>query len=206
MNVTVGRGQQSRNERGGSMSRVGEKDAIASNLETAMLKVNIGLSRKLTRDFNSHGFAINLEGEIGIDLQDVERVVDKIQELYDLGEEALLRQIERYDSDSAIASHDGPPALPHGRPLPVERPNGTASTESTPPATTQAPGEPATNKQIQFLLSLGKRLGLTKPQLEGRLAELLDKPCGVYELTKRDAGMVLNALTEEAGQRRSVRA
>lgn len=29
-----------------------------------MLRVNVGLSRKLTRDYNSTGFSINVEGEV----------------------------------------------------------------------------------------------------------------------------------------------
>lgn len=71
-----------------------------------MLKVNVGLSRKLSRDYNSTGFSINVEGEIGVSIDDPEIVVEKVKELYDLAEEALSQQIERYQGESAIATRD----------------------------------------------------------------------------------------------------
>ncbi len=160
-----------------------------------MLKVHVGLSRKLTRDFNSQGFSINLEGEIGVDRTDTEGVVERIQELYDLSEEALLRQIERYESESAIASHDESPAevgeSAQQAVLPATAPGNGA------PRNRISGGEPATNKQIQFLLTLAKRLKLSKPKLEKRIEQILGETIDVYELTKRDAGVILDSLTEK---------
>ncbi len=162
-----------------------------------MLKVNVGLSRKLTHDYNSRGFSINLEAEIGVDRNDAEAVIDRIQELYDLSEESLQRQIERYESDLAIASHDVPaaPTIP------------PAKQETTPPAKANpgngsprnriSGGEPATNKQIQFLLNLAKRMNLSKPKLEKRIQQILGESIDVYDLTKRDAGIVLDTLTDK---------
>ncbi len=164
-----------------------------------MLQANVGLSRKLTKDYNSHGFSVHLEGEVAVDRNDAEGVVERVQELYDIAEEALSRQIERHTSDVAIASRDEQPAPPsktsHNR-----RPNVQPPTE---PAAEQTPARPptggdlATNKQIQFLLSLGKRQGLGKPALENRIEEILGQRVGVYDLTKRDAGTVLDSLTAE---------
>ena len=71
-----------------------------------MLKVNVGLSRKLSKDYNSTGFTINLEGEVAAPPNDAAAVVEQVKELYDLAEEALSLQIERSQGDAALASHD----------------------------------------------------------------------------------------------------
>ena len=59
--------------------------------------------------------------------------------------------------------------------------------------------ESVTNKQIQFLLSMSiaKRLRLTTPQIESRVAEILGRDIGLYchDLTKQEAGIVLDTLT-----------
>ncbi len=170
-----------------------------------MLKVNVGLSRKLSRDYNSHGFTVNIEGEVLANLSDSEAVVERIQEYYDTAEEVLLRQIERYQSDAAIASRDEDPATQTQPPqrqalnvaAPSERPAPPAARPPQ-PARTNNPAEPATNKQVQFLLNLSKRYGLTTPQLENRIAEIIGQRTGVYDLTKRDAGVVLDALTADS--------
>jgi hypothetical protein len=166
-----------------------------------MLTVNVGLSRKLTHDYNSHGFSINLEGEIPVDRNDGEAVVDSIQELYDLTEEALQRQIERYESDSALASHDDPapssaPQTPPS-PKPESSPAPKSNSENGAPHNRIAGGEVATNKQIQFLLTLAKRMKLSKPKLEKRIEEILGESIDVYDLSKRDAGIVLDTLTDK---------
>ena len=71
-----------------------------------MLKVNVGLSRKLSRDYNSTGFSLNLEGEICVSLDDPETLVEKVKEFYDLAEEALNQQISRYEGESGNVSRD----------------------------------------------------------------------------------------------------
>lgn len=68
-----------------------------------MLRANVGLSRKLTRDYNSIGFSINVEGDVCLPIDDPEAVLEKIRELQDLANESLRDQIGRYESDSAIA-------------------------------------------------------------------------------------------------------
>ena len=164
-----------------------------------MLTVNVGLSRKLTHDYNSHGFSINLQGEIPADRNDAEAVVNRIQELYDLTEEALQRQIERYESDSAIASHDKPAAAPPTPPPAKQETSPAPDTNSGngAPRNRIAGGEPATNKQIQFLLTLAKRMKLSKPKLEKRIGQILGESIDVYDLTKRDAGVVLDILADK---------
>ena len=51
-----------------------------------MLKVNVGLSRKLSKDYNSEGFSINVEGEVSAAVNDPQAVVEQVKELYDLAE------------------------------------------------------------------------------------------------------------------------
>ena len=55
--------------------------------------------------------------------------------------------------------------------------------------------EVATNKQVQFILTMGKRFKLSTPQLENRIVQIVGRKCGVYELTKKEAGRVLDQLT-----------
>ena len=172
-----------------------------------MLKVNVGLSRKLSRDYNSTGFSLNLEGEICVGLDDPEAMIEKIKEFYDLAEEALNQQIERYEGESAIASRDEQqPVHSNGqstRPGVSEPSNNGISNYQNGNGHANQNGndqdanrDVATNKQVQYLLNLGKRQGLTPPQLEGRIEGILNKKVGVYDLTKREAGDVIDALNQ----------
>jgi hypothetical protein len=183
----------------------------ASRQGNPMLHVNVGISRKLTKDFNSTGFSVNLEGEISAPLDEPEMVIEKIREFYDLAEEALRDQIERYDGVSAIASRDQAidcstqPANGNGSPTKSHHCDATttepqlrtlpASGSSGRDAATSKPAEEkATNKQVQFLLNLAKRQGLTTQTLENRIAEAFGHRIGTYELTKRQAGQLIDSL------------
>ena len=170
-----------------------------------MLRVNVGLSRKLSKDYNSTGFSVNLDGEITAPPSDPEGVVEQVKELFDLAEEALNQQIDRYESTSAIASHDEEPRQPVQRPRDGTGPNGPnaageGQTRKTQPVKNGNGQEeqPATNKQIQYLLGIGKRQKLSTPQLEKKIAEILGRPVGIYDLTKQAAGVVIDALTNGA--------
>ena len=178
-----------------------------------MLRVNVGMSRKLSKDYNSTGFSVNLDGEVSVGLDDPEAVVEKIKEFYDLAEESLAQQIERYEGDSAIASRDETPRAPAPETTAANDRNRQGTTgyrtgngngngrNDNGQRQTQAPAPPATNKQIQFLLNLAKREGLTTPQLENRVAEILGHETGLYDLTKQEAGAVLDSFTEASGSR-----
>ena len=185
-----------------------------------MLRANVGLSRKLSKDYNSTGYSVNLDGEITAPVSDPEAVFEQVKELFDLAEEVLSQQIDRSNSEAAIASRDEEP-----RPqIPVNR-NGNGSNDAngshtnrvsgTPRAngtngvTEQKPtpppqngnsqeAQPATNKQIQYLLSIGKRQKLSTVQLEKKIAEIIGRPVGVYDLSKMAAGIVIEALTNGA--------
>ena len=172
-----------------------------------MLKVNVGLSRKLSRDYNSTGFSLNLEGELCVGLDDPVAMIERVKEFYDLAEEALNQQIERYEAERAIGSRDEVPPTRANSPRPAAPPVNPAETPasngSRPNGQPQQNGngqapneEAATNKQVQYLLNLAKRQGLTTPQLEARIESILGRRVGVYDLTKREAGGVIDALNQ----------
>ncbi len=185
-----------------------------------MLKVNVGMSRKLTRDYNSTGFSVNVEGEVLASPDDPEMVLEKIKELYDLAEESLIDQLKRHSDDfderqqvkneqaettSAKTVATRYSGGQNGRVPGVNRvspangqTNGHVNGEqSNGHNSGQSNGNAAqaTNKQIQFLLTLGKQRGLTKPQLEEDITEIVGRSTDVYGLTKSEAGLVLDRFT-----------
>lgn len=140
----------------------------------------MGPSRKVSKDYNSTGFSLNLEGKVCVPLDDPEIVVEKIKDIYDLAEESLYQQVARYEEHSEIANRG---TAPPSRPAP-QRSSGTGRTTRNISRLTQSitgngPSRNsnggdfsgATKKQIQYLLTLGKRLGLTTPQLEQRVGQ-----------------------------------
>jgi len=74
-----------------------------------MLKANVGLSRKITRDFNSSGFTVNLEGEIAARPDDAEGVLEKVSELFHLAEEALAQELDRDQGEQAVGRREEHP-------------------------------------------------------------------------------------------------
>lgn len=179
-----------------------------------MLRANVGLSRKVSRDYQSTGYTVNLDGEIPFSPDDAEGVLEKVRELFDLAQEAMNREIDRDQSEMAIGRRDEEPPTPstNGK---NGHTNGHYRTVNTTSATEvpakangteansngngngKSPGndEVATNKQVQFILTMGKRFKLSTPQLESRIVQIVGRKCGVYELTKKEAGRVLDQLT-----------
>ena len=172
-----------------------------------MLRVNVGLSRKLSKDYNSTGFTLNLDGEISVPMDDPEAVIERIREFYDMADEALQDQITRHQEIETVAAREA--AAIQKDPVSSDSQNGNQNQRSERGPRQNGDrkqnghrsGEPATNRQVQFLLNIGKRQGFSKPQLEGRIARILGHSCGVYDLTKRDAGIVLDALTGNGNDR-----
>lgn len=170
-----------------------------------MLRANVGLSRKVSRDYQSTGYSVNLDGEIPFTPDDPEAVLEKVRELFDLAQEALNREIDRDQSEAAIGRRDEEtPATPDNDQA------SNASNQSPPSAVYQSNrqtqqtqhgdqrtgnGDPATNKQVQFILTMGKRFKLSTPQLEHRISQIIGRKCGVYDLTKKEAGLVLDQFT-----------
>jgi hypothetical protein len=169
-----------------------------------MLRANVGLSRKISRDYNSTGYSVNLDGEIPFPVEDSKAVIEKVRELFSLAQEALNQEIDRDQGENAIGRRDEERPTPP----PAYQNKGNASTPNPAPATQQPPpsnsggrdgqGDAATNKQVQFLLTMGKRFKLSQPQLEARIAEIIGRRCGVYDLTKKEAGQVLDQFTKPA--------
>jgi len=159
-----------------------------------MLKVNVGLSKKLSKDFNSNGYSINVEGEVSSVLSDPEAVIEEVKQLYDFAEEALALQIDRSRGTAAIASRDEQPTNGNG-----QRTNGNGNHR------TNGNDQPelATNKQVQYLLSIGKRQRLSTIELEHRITEILNRKVGIYQLSKREAGQVIDMLTANGDAQRS---
>jgi hypothetical protein len=165
------------------------------------LKVNVGVSRKASKDYQSHGYSLNIEGEVLANTSDPDKLVEEIKEIYDLAEEALDQQIERSHSTSAIANHDEEPrtAVRHEA---SERRAAPENGRRSPPSDGNGhKDEAATNKQIQYLLSIGKRMKLSTAALEGEIEQLLGEQVGLYDLTKKQAGVVIDGLTTTAGSR-----
>lgn len=180
-----------------------------------MLRANIGVSRKVSRDYQSCGYTVNLDGEIPFAPDDAEGVLEKIRELFDLAHEALSREIDRDQGDAAVSRRDEPtpapvqpavpPAKPSGRILrqptvidvqstvTPQRPNGSGS----PNGHRNGSAEAATNKQIQFILTMGKRLKLSTPQIGEEITKIVGREVGVYDLTKKEAGLVLDEWTTQ---------
>jgi len=172
-----------------------------------MLKANIGLSRKITRDFNSTGYSVNLEGEIPFPTDDVQGVLEKVRELFSLAQEALAVEIDRDQGEDSIGRRDEERPAP--KPVSNGNGKGHAARPTNPPPSRPAPTngdgaksgpagneEMASNKQVQFLLTMGKCFKLSTPQLENRVAEIIGRRCGVYELTKKEATIVLDQFTK----------
>ena len=178
-----------------------------------MIRVNVGLSRKLSKDYNSTGYSINIDGEITATVSDATAVIEEVKQLYDLAEEVLDLQIERSQGDAAMASRDEPqrsttnaPANGNGHSNGNGRGNGrqqsSGNEQSRRPNNGQRNGgrepEPATNKQVQYLLSIGKRKRLSTVQLEREIEHITGETVGVYDLSKRQAAQVIDALTSDA--------
>jgi hypothetical protein len=169
-----------------------------------MLKVNVGMSRKVSKDFNSTGFSVNLEGEIGAPVSDPEFVIEEIKRFYDLAEESLRVQIERYQDDGVIESRPASNGTQQPRqPTSTASHNGNSHTNRINGNHAHADEPfhpPATNKQIQFLLTLGKRDGLTKSQLEQRAKAILGRQTDLYDMTRREAGSVIDQFMPANGK------
>jgi hypothetical protein len=172
-----------------------------------MLRANV-VSRKITREFQSAGYSVSLDGEIPFGPDDAEGVLDKVAELFHLAEEALRVQIERDQGGPPAGPHQDapppptPPAPASGHPksgcraapLPMNRP--ASSNDRRPSNGPSSTPEPATPKQLQYLQTLGKRKGLSRDELDAVIARVVGAAKEAGELTKREAGAVIDHLTQ----------
>jgi hypothetical protein len=161
-----------------------------------MIRVNVGLSRKFTRDFNSTGYSINVEGEVADLRDDPQVILDQIGRLYDTAQDALLQQIDRDRSEEAIASRDvdGAGRNDHASDNPVRRRDPSPGTEDQETGST-CPAA-ATAKQVAFVKTLAKRKQLSPAQLESVIGDALGHRRAVHELTKSEAAKVIDVLNQ----------
>ena len=99
-----------------------------------MLRASVSLSRKVSHDFNSSGYAVTLDGEVPHPPDDAEADLEKVSELFHLAEEALAAEIERDQKHQPDPKDAPPPTTPtrshRAEPLPMNRP--ASSNGSTP--------------------------------------------------------------------------
>jgi hypothetical protein len=178
-----------------------------------VLRANVSLSRKISRDYNSTGYSIAIDGEVPFSTDDAEGVLEKVGELFNLAQEALDREIGRDQSEDAIGRRDAEPRQPTqpppSPPPPTPQNNGhtnglyrgnaraTAPLPMNRPAAHNGNGHPdaATPKQLEFVKTMARRFRLNDNQLEHRITEILGRPCHLQQLTKNEAGLVLDNLT-----------
>ncbi len=204
-----------------------------------MLRVTVGLSRKLSHDFNPVGVSVSLEGELSTPLNDPDSLLEEVRVLHDLAEEAVADRLAAmgYDLESGgpsvgadepnapppppvgAATRRGASRAPHvggrdavsrngqgsnghaGNGRSSGRGNGYAANGKGAAAKASAKdasrgNDAATDKQVKFLVSLGKRCGLTGRRLVGRIGEICGREASPYELSKAEAGAVIDELND----------
>lgn len=171
------------------MNDHGRNDLVLTLSEVIMLRVTVGKSRKLSQDYNSTGFSVTVDGEITAPLDSPEQILTQVQILHDIASESLQDQVDRLkDPDDKVR------LLPERRDL-TSSPQSSNSTNRSPSrwqnqnGSSQTSVSSATDKQVQYLLNLGKNKGLSKVDLETHVAERLnfDAVKSVYELSKSEA-------------------
>jgi hypothetical protein len=155
-----------------------------------MLKVNVGVSRKLSKDYNSTGFTLNIEGEVCAKLDDPEAVIQRIREFYDLAEEALNDQIGRHEEVARSAEREEDRPMPANGTGTNHRKNGRAPNSSH----GSSQPEPVTRKQIEYIHDIAQRKELSPKQLEDRITTIVGRSVVLDELTKQEAGQVIESL------------
>lgn len=164
-----------------------------------MLKAVVGLSRKITRDYNSTGYSVNIEGEIVATPDDHEGVLGRVKELFALAEEALAVEIDRDQGEDSIGRRDE--QRPQPAPATTNGTNGKAGTQhrhEQPPSNGQASEDKITDKQVKFVFNLAKRQRLSNTQLENQIEQTIGRRARVYDLSKREAGRLIDALNRES--------
>lgn len=118
-----------------------------------MLKINVGLSRKITEDYNSRGFSLNIEGELPSDLlHDPRRLEESTDQLFELANRLLDDQVNQAIRPTAKPSngnghsrrYDGPTEQKVDR-RPTSNQNGNGNGHNSERQLTQAQGRAITN-------------------------------------------------------------
>ncbi len=168
-----------------------------------MLKVNVGMSRKVSRDYQSTGFSINLDSEIAATIDQPDLIIEQIRSIYDLADASLADQIERYHSDMRNTQcSDSQTSLDSRSPSVDEwssngrNADGQSRAVSSNGTTRSDSLELASNKQLQYVQTLAKRATLSPTDLNRRIQTVIGRDCGPYDLSKREAAKVIESLIE----------
>jgi hypothetical protein len=160
-----------------------------------MLRANVGLSRKISRDYNSTGYSVNIEGELIVSLDDPEAVLQRIKELWAVAEESLALEMERDQGELLTDLRNGEPIRHEQQERSsVSAPNAAPSGNSPGSKTPHSSGNLATPNQLQFIQNLAKREKLSPVELESIITRTLGRPTALSQLPKKDAGAVIEAL------------
>jgi hypothetical protein len=148
--------------------------------EGSMLKLNASYSKKVPaeEEYSSKSFHASVEVELPTGLNAAE-LQQKIHDTFELVRSSVEAEIRGSGAPAATSSA-----------------SSQASAPSSAPATGREPVK-ATNKQIQYILSLAKQKGQALPLLN-QLAGQQFGVASIYELTKRDASQFVDRLKEAA--------
>lgn len=118
-----------------------------------------------------------------------------------MAEDALDRQVSESQSVNSMARRD---AESQSQSEDSHRSNGRQNAEPD-HSNSDRNGkprneEPATNKQVQFLQTLAKRQKLFGAKLEGIIEGIIGRRCTPYDLTKKEAGQVIDQLSGEESE------
>jgi hypothetical protein len=164
----------------------------------------VSLNRTVSRGPHPVGYGITLDGEILHPTEDVDAVLERVGELFHLADEALAVEIERDRIGNSSCRGDEQRSLASttATPTNVTRANPPSVSPSLPDhdrrasAGHPAPPEPATPKQVRYLQTLGKRRGLSGTGLDAVISRVVGSPKTTSDLTKREAGTVINHLAQ----------
>jgi len=163
-----------------------------------MLKAQVGLSRKISHNYNSSGYSVNLEAEISAALDQPDAVCEQIDRLFELAEQALQEEIARDWRVSSVAAQKSDSIAKSDAMNPSSEARGSASPPVNARASTSRNSEPATSRQTHCIQSLGKRQGWSIAELEVRIAEILGGARTIQGLNKKEAGKVIQELLSAA--------
>jgi len=150
------------------------------------IKASIGLSRKVGQEnYGSLGANCQLEVELDASLiGDADAFHEKIRRLYALANQAVNDQLAGKSNGNGFTAQKNDQAIPRNG-----NGNGNGAQE-----------DPASNRQIKFLLDLARqRHNMTLPQT----AEYCENQVGVndvYQLTRTQASVVIDKLNGKNGK------
>lgn len=112
------------------------------------ISLSIGLSRKVSKDYNSRGYSVNLDVELPADaINDQQSITDSADSLFALCDQLLDRQIAEQQNESA-ARKQQPRSNGYRKPATQRRPsNGNGN------------GRSMTNAQSRAIESMARKLG-----------------------------------------------